>query len=169
MAGINFHPAPGNIAKLPPGFFAVRRNGGTGDIVATRGFAVPDRDMQPSVDYTMGIGDILATQGFTVPDRNMNPLADYVSGARSMPGGTSKPAGCGCGGSCGKATLNGIGGVGDLAADFAAIQNDFSAGNYMGIFSAPIMGIPYGIPLALAAVMILPGLLGGSSGGRRRR
>lgn len=167
MAGISFHPAPGNIAKLPPGFFAVRRNGGTGDIVATRGFAVPDRDMQPAVDYTMGIGDILATQGYTVPDRNMNPLADYVSGARPMPGQAS--GGCGCAGNCGgKATLNGIGGVGDLAADFAAIQNDFTAGNYMGILSAPIMGIPYGIPLAVAALMILPGMFSGS-GGRRRR
>lgn len=167
MAGINFHPAPGNIQKLPPGWLAVRRNNGMGDIVATDGFEVPDRSMRPAVDYTMGVGDILATQGYTVPDRNMNPLADYVAGTRAMPGG--KPSGCGCGGGCSsKATLNGIGGVGDLAADFAAIQNDFSTGAYTAILSAPIMGIPYAIPLALAAFMILPSMMGGS-GGRRRR
>ena len=169
MAGINFHPAPGNIAKLPPGFFAIRRNSGMGDIVSTAGYSVPDNSMSPSVDYTMGVGDILATQGYTVPDRNMNPLADYVAGNRAMPGGTAKPAGCGCGGNCGsKATLNGIGGVGDLAADFAAIQNDFSTGNYTAVLSAPIMGVPYGLPIALAALMILPGLFSGG-GGRRRR
>ncbi len=167
MAGITFHPAPGNIQKLPPGWLAVRRNGGTGDIVGTQGFSVPDRDMRPSVDYTATLGDILATQGYTVPDRNMNPLADYVSGARPMPGQAS--GGCGCAGGCsGKATLNGIGGVGDIAADFAAIQNDFTTANYMGILSAPIAGIPYAIPLALAAMFVLPGLLGGSSGRRRR-
>jgi hypothetical protein len=169
MAGLNFHPAPGNISKLPPGWFAVRRNSGMGDIVATAGFAVPDNSMSPSVAYTMGVGDILATQGYTVPDRNMNPLADYVSGNRAMPGGKSG-GGCGCAGGCGgKATLNGIGGVGDLAADFAAIQNDFTTANYSAILSAPIMGIPYAIPLALAAVLILPGLMGGGGGGRRRR
>lgn len=169
MAGINFHPAPGNIAKLPPGFFAVRRNNGMGDIVATDGFSVPDNSMSaPSVDYTATLGDILATQGFTVPDRNMNPLADYVSGARSMPGQASG-GGCGCAGSCGKATLNGIRGVGDIAADFAAIQNDFTTANYSAVWSAPIMGIPYAIPIAVAALFILPGMMGGSSGGRRRR
>lgn len=167
MAGINLHPAPGNIQKLPPGWLAVRRNGGTGDIVGTQGFSVPDRDMQPSVDYTATLGDILATQGYTVPDRNMNPLADYVSGARAMPGQAS--GGCGCAGGCSdKASLNGVRGIGDIAADFAAIQNDFSTGNYMGILSAPIMGIPYGIPLAVAALMILPGMFSGG-GGRRRR
>ena len=64
MANITGHPAPG-MAKLPPGFLAVR---GMGDIVTTQGFAVPDRDMR-SADVTMGIGDILATQGFAVPDR----------------------------------------------------------------------------------------------------
>lgn len=164
MANINLHPAPGSHAKLPPGFLAVR---GTGDIVATQGFTVPDRDMR--ADVTMGIGDILATQGFSVPNRDMNPLADYVSGARAMPGGSA--GGCGCAGGCGgsKASLNGIRGVGDIAADFAAIQNDFTTANYGAILSAPIMGIPYAIPLALAAVFILPGLMGGSSGGRRRR
>lgn len=163
MAGINFHPAPGNIAKLLPGFFAVRHNHGMGDIVATAGFDVPDRSMV-SADLTMGIGDILATQGFSVPNRDMNPLAQYVSGARAMPGGVS---GCGCGGSCG-GSLNGIGGVGDIAADFAAIQNDFTTANYGAILSAPIMGVPYAIPLALAALFIIPNMLGGS-GGRRRR
>lgn len=161
MAGIYGHPAPGNIAKLPPGFLAVR---GMGAIVGTTGFSVPDRDMI-SADRRLGIGDILATQGYSVPNRDMNPLADYVSGARAMPGGV---AGCGCGGSCGGGSLNGISGMGDIAADFAAIQNDFSTGNYSAILSAPIMGIPYGIPLALAAVLILPGLFSGG-GGRRRR
>ncbi len=156
MAGINFHPAPG-MAKLPPGFIGVR---GVGSIYATSGFAVPDRDMV-SADVRAGIGDILATQGYSVPNRDMNPLADYVSGARPMPGG-----GVGC--ACGGGSLNGISGMGDIAADFAAIQNDFSTGNYMGILSAPIMGIPYGIPIALAALMILPGLFSGG-GGRRRR
>lgn len=166
MAGINFHPAPGAHAKMLPGWVGVR---GVGDIVATSGFSVPDRDMRPpSVDYTATIGDILATQGYTVPDRNMNPLADYVTGARAMPGQAS--GGCGCAGGCSsKASLNGVSGIGDIAADFAAIQNDFSTGNYMGILSAPIMGIPYGIPLALAAMFVLPSLLGGSGGGRRRR
>jgi hypothetical protein len=163
MAGINFHPAPGPFAKLPPGFVAFR---GMGDIVATDGFTVPDRSMR-SADVTMGIGEILATQGYAVPNRDMNPLADYVSGARPMPGGSAGCGGCGCGGN--KGSLNGLSGMGDLAADFGAIQNDLSAGNYMGILSAPIMGVPYGIPIALAAVLILPGLLSGGGGGRRRR
>jgi hypothetical protein len=163
MANINLHPAPGSHAKLPPGFLAVR---GTGDIVATNGFTVPDRDMR--ADVTMGIGDILATQGFAVPNRDMNPLADYVSGARPMPGGSAS-GGCGCAGGCSsKGSLNGIHGVGDIAADFAAIQNDFTTANYMGILSAPIAGIPYAIPIALAALFILPGMFSGG-GGRRRR
>jgi hypothetical protein len=155
---LSSHPAPG-IHKLPPGFFAVRHPG-VGDILTTQGFAVPDRDMQPSVDYRMGIGDILQTQGFLVPDRVMNPVANYVSG-------TVKPLGVGCCSSCASGSINGIG-VGDIAADFAAIQSDFTSGNYMGILSAPIMGIPYALPLAIAAAMILPGLLSGG-GGRRRR
>lgn len=164
MAGINFHPAPG-MAKLPPGFVGVR---GMGSIVATSGFTVPDRDMV-SADIRAGIGDILQTQGFSVPNRDMNPLADYVSGARAMPGGSV--GGCGCAGGCSKGSLNGISGVGDIAADFAAIQNDFTTGNYTGILSAPIMGIPYAIPIALAAMFVLPSLLGGGGGGggRRRR
>jgi hypothetical protein len=151
------------MAKLPPGFVGVR---GMGSIVNTSGFAVPDRDMV-SADMRLGIGDILATQGFSVPNRDMNPLADYVSGARPMPGGSAGGCGCGCAGGCSKGSLNGVG-VGDLAADFAAIQNDFSTGNYSAILSAPIMGIPYGIPLALAALFVLPSLFGGG-GGRRRR
>lgn len=161
MAGIYRHPAPG-MAKLPPGFVGVR---GMGSIVNTSGFSVPDRDMV-SADVRQGIGDILATQGYSVPNRDMNPLADYVSGARPMPG-SSSGGGCGCAGGCSAGSLNGIG-VGDIAADFAAIQNDFSTGNYTAILSAPIMGIPYGIPLALAALFILPGLFSGG-GGRRRR
>jgi len=167
MAGINYHPAPGNIAKLPPGFFAVRRNNGVSGILATNGFAVPDRDMV-SADLTMGIGDILATRGFTVPDRSMNPLAAYVSGARPMPGQSGGVSGCGCAGGCGGASLNGMGGIGDIAVDFAAIQNDFTTANYGAILSAPIMGIPYAIPLLAAAIFILPGMLGGSTGRRRR-
>lgn len=158
MAGLNFHPAPG-IHKLPPGFVGMR---GMGDILATGGFAVPDRDMQ-SADVRMGMGDILATKGFAVPDRDMNPVMDYVNG-------TVKPLGQGggCGGcSCAKGSINGMG-VGDVAADFAAIQGDFTSGNYMGILSAPIMGIPYALPLAIVALMVLPGIIG-SSGGRRRR
>jgi hypothetical protein len=166
MAGINFHPAPGNINKMMPGWYGVR---GVGDILATEGFAVPDRDMVApgGVTYTATIGDILATQGFTVPDRSMNPVADFVSGNVKPLGQASGGCGGGCG--CGsKGSLNGMG-VGDIAADFAAIQNDFTTGNYMAILSAPIMGVPYGVPLALAALMILPGLLGGGGGGRRRR
>ena len=169
MAGINFHPAPGNINKLPPGWLAIRRGvTGIGDMVATAGFDVPDRSMRAaSVDYTATLGDILGTQGYSVPNRDMNPVADYVSG-NVKPLGQS---GCGCSGSCGGCggggKVNGYG-VGDIAADFAAIQNDFTAGNYMNILSAPIMGIPYGIPLALAALLILPGLMSGG-GGRRRR
>ena len=164
MAGINLHPAPGAWAKLPPGFLAVRR--GTGDIVATSGFAVPDRDMV-SADVTLGMGDILQTQGFAVPDRDMNPLAAYVSGARPMPGQTPS-GGCGC--ACGSksASLNGVQGVGDIAADFAAIQGDFTAGNYMGILSAPIMGIPYALPLGVGLLFLLSNM-GGGGGGRRRR
>jgi hypothetical protein len=160
MAQLNLHPAPG-IHKLPPGFFAAR-HAGMGDILTTQGFSVPDRDMQATMDYRMGIGEILATQGFSVPNRDMNPVAAYVSG-NVRPLGT----GVGCCGTCAQGSLNGMG-MGDIAADFAAIQTDFSSGNYMGILSAPIMGIPYAIPLAIAAAMILPGLLGGS-GGRRRR
>lgn len=161
MAGIYGHPAPG-MAKLPPGFVGVR---GMGGILATSGFAVPDRDMV-SADYRASIGDILQTQGFAVPNRDMNPLAQYVSGSRAMPGGV---AGCGCGGGCSSGSLNGIG-VGDIAADFAAIQNDFSTANYSAILSAPIMGIPYAIPLALAIVFVMPGLLGlGTSRQIRRR
>jgi hypothetical protein len=156
---LNMHPAPG-IHKLPPGFIGVRQpTPGVGDILATQGFSVPDRDMVSPVDYRMGMGDILATQGWTVPNRDMNPVAAYVSGA-------VKP-GVGCCGTCATPTLNGIG-VGDFAADFAAIQGDLSGGNYMSILSAPIMGIPYAIPIALAAAFILPGLLSGG-GGRRRR
>ena len=162
MAGINFHPAPGHINKLPPGWFAVRR--GVSGIVDTMGFDVPDRSMRAaSVDYTATIGDIRNTQGFKVPNRDMNPVAAYVSG-NVKPLGQS---GCGCSGGCSGGSVNGLG-VGDIAADFAAIQNDFSTGNYMGILSAPIMGVPYGVPLALAALLILPGLLSGG-GGRRRR
>lgn len=164
MAGINFHPAPGNINKLPPGWLAIRRGvTGIGDIVNTMGFTVPDRSMrQASVDYTSSLGEILATQGFSVPNRDMNPVADFVSG-NVKPLGQS---GCGCAGKCG-GNINGYG-VGDISADFANIQNDFTAGNYMNILSAPIMGVPYGIPLALAAILILPGLMSGG-GGRRRR
>jgi len=160
MAGLNFHPAPG-MAKLPPGFVGVR---GMGDILTTNGFAVPDRDMQ-SADVRMGMAGILATQGFAVPDRDMNPVADYVSGNVRPLGQGSGCGGCSCGGS--KGSLNGMG-VGDIAADFTAIQGDFAAGNYMGILSAPIMGIPYALPLFAAALLILPGLMGGG-GGRRRR
>ncbi len=161
MAGINFHPAPG-IAKLPPGFVGVR---GMGALLTTAGFTVPDRDMQ-SADVRMGMAGILATQAFAVPNRDMNPVADYVSG-NVKPLGQGGGCGCGCAGSCSKGSLNGVG-VGDLAADFSAIQNDFSTGNYTAILSAPIMGIPYAIPLALAAAFVLPSLFGGS-GGRRRR
>lgn len=146
-----------------PGWVGVR---GMGDILATDGYTVPDRVMRApvSVDYQATLGDIMATQGFTVPDRVMNPVADYVSGNRAMPGGC---AGCSCKGGAAGASLNGLRGIGDLAADFAAIQSDFTAGNYTNILSAPIMGIPYAIPLAIAAVMILPGMFSG--GGRRRR
>jgi hypothetical protein len=165
MAGINFHPAPGAHAKMLPGWYGVR---GVGDIVATDGFDVPDRSMRaPSVDYAATLGDIMATQGFTVPNRDMNPVAAYVSGQRAMPGGSV--SGCGCAGGCGKSSLNGMGDVGDIAADFAAIKNDFTTANYTAILSAPIMGVPYAIPLALAALFILPGMLGGMGGGRRRR
>lgn len=158
MAGLNFHPAPG-MAKLPPGFVGMR---GMGDILTTSGFAVPDRDMQ-SADVRMGMGDILATQGFVVPDRDMNPVADFISG-NVKPLGQS---GSGCGGcSCAKGSLNGMG-VGDIAADFSAIQGDFTSGNYMGILSAPIAGIPYALPLAVAAIFLLSNMGGG--GGRRRR
>jgi hypothetical protein len=160
---LNMHPAPG-IHKLPPGFIGMRHNaGGVGTILETGGFSVPDRDMNPPMDYRMGIGEILETQGFAVPNRDMNPVAAYVSG-NVRPIGT----GVGCCGTCATgASLNGVG-VGAIADDFAAIQNDFSTANYMGILSAPIMGIPYAIPIAVAALMILPGLLGGS-GGRKRR
>lgn len=162
---LNVHPAPGAHAKLPPGWLAIRR-GGTGDLVTTQGFTVPDRDMRaPTVDYMATLGDLIATQGFTVPNRDMNPVADYVSGKRAMPGGST--SGCGCAGGCGKSSLNGMGGVGDIAADFAAIQNDFTSADYGAILSAPIMGIPYAIPIALAALFILPGMMSG--GGRRRR
>ena len=157
---LDLHPAPG-IHKLPPGFVAVR-HASVGDILTTQGFSVPDRDMQPSVDYRMGIGEILATQGFAVPNRDMNPVAAFVSGNVRPIG-----SGVGCCGTCASGTLNGVG-MGDIAADFAAIQTDFSSGNYMGILSAPIMGVPYAIPIAIAALMILPGLFKGG-GGRRRR
>lgn len=164
MAGINFHPAPGNINKLPPGWLAIRRGvTGIGDLVATAGFDVPDRSMRAaSVDYTASLGDIMRTQGFGVPNRDMNPVADFVSG-NVKPLGQS---GCGCSGGCG-GSVNGYG-VGDISADFAAIKNDFTAGNYMDILKAPIMGVPYGVPLALAALLILPGMFSGG-GGRRRR
>lgn len=165
MAAIMGHPAPGNINKLPPGWLAVRRGvTGVGDMVNTAGFSVPDRSMRASVDYTQSLGEIMATQGFSVPNRDMNPVAAYVSG-NVKPLGQS---GCGCSGGC-SGSLNGLGGVGDIAADFAAIQNDFSGGNYMAILSAPIMGVPYAVPLALAAILILPGLMSGGGGGRRRR
>lgn len=168
MAGINFHPAPGNINKLPPDWLNIR---GVGDLVDTMGFAVPNRDMVPavSVSRTMGIGEILATQGFTVPDRSMNPVADFVTGNVKPLGTQGGVGGCGCGcsGGCG-GSLNGIG-VGDISTDFSAITADFTAGNYGAILSAPIMGIPYALPLLLGSVFVLPMLFGGSSGGRRRR
>lgn len=160
MAGINFHPAPG-IHKLPPGFVGMR---GMGDLIATGGFSVPDRDMQ-SADVRMGMGDILATQGYAVPDRDMNPVLDYVSGNVKPLGQGGGCGGCSCGGSSG--SINGMG-VGDIAADFSAIQSDFSSGNYSAILSAPIMGIPYALPILAAALFILPGMMGGG-GGRRRR
>lgn len=163
MAGINMHPAPGNINKLPPGWFGVR---GVADIVQTQGFAVPDRDMQPAVSYTATIGDILATQGFSVPDRSMNPVLDYTTG-------NVKPLGmkgCGCAGSCGCAggKLNGAS-IGDISSDFSAFTGDLSAGNFMAALQAPIMGIP--IWMIVAGIVVLPMVLGGGgarSFGRRR-
>lgn len=152
MAGnVPFHPAPGsaNGGQLPPGFLAVQNT--------------PAAHAAYGVTRSRGISEIIPG-AFTVPQ---NPVKDYVTGQKKPLG----QGGCGCGcsgsGGCGGGgSVNGIG-VGDLTADWSAINYDITNGNYGAVLSDTVFGVPVWMGLAaIAAVM----LLGGSrSYGRGRR
>ena len=124
-------------------------------------WSVPNNPVSAAVTpitRTPGIADILPA-AYSVPQ---NPIKDYVEGNRKMIGQT----GCGCAGSCGGCgTVNGMAG---FTEDWTGISAKFGTGDYMGAAQAPLMGVPlWGWAAGVAALLILPSMMGG--GGRKRR
>lgn len=142
MAGnIPYHPAPGSIGELLPGFYNVPQN----PIVMAR----------QGVTRRPGIAEII--DGYYVVPQN--PIVQQVSG-NVKPLGTS---GCGCSGGSGRpcgcaGKLNGRSiGVGD----WPAIQADISAGNYGQIMNEQLLGFPVTTVLLAGVAVYLLLFMGG--------
>lgn len=149
---LGHHPAPG-LGEMLPGWFDV-----------------PQNPIANGVRYTRGVGEIIGA-AYTVPQ---NPVKDFMKGQVKALGTQGVgDCGCGCGGAggCGGGQLNGIGlsGIGTIADDWAKVQADMSGGNYTGILSDTVFGVPIWAGLA---VLVGAMFLGGeqhSYAGRGRR
>lgn len=171
MANLNVHPAPG-LGDLTSGFYVVPQNPlqmaaeGVSRVPTlgeflTGSFVVPQN---PFFSYSTGqvqpIGQGAAgTPMFKKGHKSAGApsLGDLVTGNYVVPqnpinkglSGLHGDCGCGCGGGCSG------GGMGDLTADMTQIESDFSAGNYMNIFSDTILGFPTWAYLAGAAFLYM--------------
>lgn len=167
MANLNLHPAPG-LGDLTSGFYVVPQNPIQ---MATDGIS-----RVPSLgEFMAGSFVVPANPFFAFSTGQVQPIGQGAAGMpmnpkrikKAPPVSMSGMAGLGCGGSGGSGSSSsscGCGcdtpsGMGDLTSDFAAIEADFSAGNYTNILSTDtIYGYPtwyYVAGLALVGFLFL--------------